>query len=151
MTAPVEAVPVLEGLGQHLAAKGLVQYKASGVYSENALLPAYLMGRIPPNPDTVVAANIYMDDRSRDPFNPDIYIQLRFRAAGLDPRAVYRLADKVFAELNWGDDHLHEVWPNGVRVLHSTRVVRADIALDGSNRYELPDSYRITFNPGEAS
>ena len=150
MTTPVVTVPVIEGLGLHLSAKGLVQY-GSSVYTENPTRPAYVAGALPGAPDTAVAMNVYNIDRSRDSFNPDFYIQLRFRAAGRDLRTVYRLADNVFAELHWADDHLHEVWPNGVRVLHSQFLSRTDVAPDGNGRYEVADSYRITFNPGAAS
>ena len=143
-------VEVLEALGYHLTDLGLARYNPNAAMTEDPIKPLFVLGPAPATPNTTVSVTPYNDDRSRDKYNPDYYIQLRFRAAGQDLRVVERLADKVFAELDWEPGtRPDEVWPGGVRVQSSRRTVRAPSAPDGSKRFERADSYRITVNPGE--
>jgi hypothetical protein len=146
---PIDSRRALEALCQHLHDKGLARYSLTDAPVEEMGRPWVVWGELPDQPDTAVAVVQYDDDRSRDTHNPDFYFQLRFRAAGQDLRLVNSLADVVFAELHWTDDHDPEVWSGGVHVLHSTRVVRAVSPPDANGRYERFDSYRITFNPGD--
>lgn len=145
------SVEIMEALGYHLTNRGLARYNPTGAMTEDPAKPLFVLGPAPAKPDTTVTAMIYNDDRGRDKFNPDFYIQLRFRAAGQDLRVVERLADNVFAELDWETGRPDETWPGGVRVQSSRRTVRAPSAPDGNTpkRYERADSYRITVNPGE--
>ena len=141
---------VLTSLAKHLATQGLVQYHETAPYTENPLLPAVTFGALPKDVPTAVSLNVYNYDPQRDKYNPDVYVQLRFRAGvAFNPLAVHRLADKVFAELDWPENKDPELWPGGVRVQHVCRVVSGLVTPDGNNRYERPDSYRITLNPGE--
>lgn len=146
---PVDTALVLASLVAHLAEKNLIQWNPSLGYSENPIKPAARFGILTDLPGTQVSVNTYDHSTARDDHNPDVFVQLRFRAAGRDPRVVDRLADAVFAELHWPDFHPSENWPGGVHVLQSRRVVRGLSAPDSSDRYERPDSYRITFNPGD--
>lgn len=144
----IKADAVVAGLLQHLHSKGLVRWSLTQTFNEGPVPSAHLE-RMPSSPHTAVAVYVYNEDRTRDEHNPDIYVQLRFRAAGDDPRVVKALADNVFAELNWTDDHAPESWPGNIEVLHSKCVVRAPRVLDQNTRWESPDSYRLTINPGE--
>lgn len=149
MTTAVDTSMVQAALVAHLASKNLIQWNPSLGYSENPNRPAGRFGILTDSPATQVSINVYDHSTARDDHNPDIFVQLRFRAAGRDPRVVDRLADAVFAELHWSDSHPAENWPGGVHVLQCRRVVRGPSAPDSSDRYERPDSYRITFNPGD--
>lgn len=150
MTAPQEytyAAPVMVALARMLHDAGLVQYNATGGYTENPNRPAVTFGRLPDKPLTAVCIAVYNESRADDDGNPDVYVQLRFRAGG-SPLATERLADSVFARLHWSDNHPREIWPGDVVVLLSRRTVRAPLAVDGNDRYERADSYRIHVNPG---
>lgn len=143
-----DTVELLEALAQHLTNLGLARWDPNlNTYPAGAL-PVVFFGQLPDKPDTAILLNAYNDDRTRDAATPDYYVQLRFRAAGRDPRTVNRLADSVFRAL---DDRLHErsntVWA-GVNILSCIRHIRGPAALEASNRYTRPDSYTITTNPG---
>ena len=131
-----------DALAQHLADLGLARYEPNGVYSATGL-PAVFFGAMPDKPDTALVINTYNDDRSRDDHNPDIYIQIRGRSAGRDPRAVDRLMDGLFDALH---DTSHAQWGD-VRVLLCRRTVRAPRDPDANGRWTRPDSYLITVNP----
>lgn len=142
-----DTVELLEALAQHLTDLGLARYAPNGIYVGEGL-PAIFFGQLPDKPDTAILLNAYNDDRSRDQGNPDYYVQLKFRAAGRDPRTVERLGDSVFRAL----DDLHNERHNGhtwgdVRILLCHRHIRGPIALEATNRYTRPDSYTITTNP----
>ncbi len=149
MTTSVDTSMVLAGLVAHLAEKNLIQWNPSLGYNENPNKPAGRYGIMMDKPDTQVTVNVYDHSTTDDDYNPMVYVQLRFRAAGKDPRVVDRLADAVFAELHWSYFHPVEEWSGGAHVLMSRRVVRGISAPDDSDRYERPDSYCITFNPGD--
>ena len=128
-------------IAARLAATGEIQYEADGVYSGTS--PAVVFGRIPDKPDNLIAVNIYDDQRDRDDTSPDVYVQLRFRTGGRDPRTTNALADSVFLAIH---DASNVVWGT-TSVLHCRRVVRAPIGADDNGRYERADSYRLTLNP----
>lgn len=142
-TARAPATTAVEtALAQRLATLGLVRYEPGGMYGE-AGLPAVFFGAMPDTPHDALVINTYNDDRSRDDHNPDIYIQIRGRSAGRDPRAVDQLMDGLFDALH---DTSHTTWGT-VRVLLCRRVVRAPRDPDQNGRWTRPDSYRITANP----
>lgn len=141
------AAPVVKALAKMLHAEGLVQYNESGGYTENVNRPAVVFGPLPVSPKTAVSIQCYNEVRADDD-NPDLYIQLRFRAGG-SPLAVENLADAVFGRLHWSDNHDREIWPGGVAVLLSRRQSRAPVTKDGNDQYERADSYRLHINPGE--
>lgn len=134
---------VLDGLARYLADAGLVRYSPTGVYPAGGL-PAVVFGAMPDAPADVVAINVYDDSRDRDDWNPDVYVQLRFRTAGRNPSTTDDLGDGVFNELHLLD---HTVFPGGVRLLIARRVIRAPHDQDAAGRYSRPDSYRLTINP----
>lgn len=144
MTTPraPSTVTFLDSLAQHLATSGLARYSATGAYTPTGL-PAILFGRLPDKPDAAILLNVYNDDRTRDDWNPDYYVQFRFRTPGLDPRTTEALADSVF-------DLLHDVsnvaWGT-TKVLLCRRHIRGPIDPDANGRYTRPDSYTITLNP----
>lgn len=148
---PVETADVLTGLATHLYNVGLGRYSTS-TYTEDPTKPGIFFIEMKDAPNTAVALTVYMWDRTRDSHNPDVYVQLRIRAAPGSNLAVDRLADRFAADLHWADDHPPEVWAFGSRkmhVLNSIQVVRTQPVKDSNNRWERFDSYRITFNPGE--
>lgn len=131
-----------DALAEHLADLGLARYNPTGTYT-GLSLPAVFFGTMPDKPDDALVINTYNDDRSRDDHNPDIYIQIRGRSAGRDPRAVDRLMDRIFDALH---DTSHQTW-GSVRILLCRRTVRAPRDPDANGRWTRPDSYVITVNP----
>ncbi len=131
-----------DALAQRLHTLGLVRYEPTGVYSSTGL-PAVFFGIMPDAPSDAIVINTYNDDRSRDDDNPDYYLQIRGRRAGLDPRAIDQLMDAIYRAIH---DASHQTW-GSVRVLLCRRVVRAQRAPDANGRWTRPDSYRITVNP----
>lgn len=128
-----------------LAATQLVQYNPAGAYTGTT--PGVVFGRMGGSPDNLIAINIYDDQRDRSDRSPDVYVQIRFRTSGADPRTTNALADAVFlaihdtSNVTWGDTN----------ILHCRRVVRAPIGADDNNRYERADSYRLTLNPSRSN
>lgn len=143
-----DTVELLEALAQHLTNLGLARWDPNLTNYPTGALPVVFFGQLRDKPDNAIFINVYNDDRSKDEATPDYYVQIRFRAAGLDVRAVERMADTVFRTI---DDTLHErsntVWA-GVNILNCRRHIRGPAALEASNRYTRPDSYTITTNPG---
>lgn len=143
-----DTVELLEALAQHLTNLGLARWDPNLTNYPAGALPVVFFGQLRDKPDNAIFINVYNDDRSRDQGNPDYYVQLKFRAAGRDPRTVERLGDSVFRAL----DDLHNERHNGhtwgdVRILLCHRHIRGPIALEATNRYTRPDSYTITTNP----
>ncbi|QHB37241.1 tail terminator [Gordonia phage Gudmit] len=142
---------VLAALGRKLDALGIVQYldDPAAVFdpTDDTRL-AFFDGLLPPDPDNCVAASIVRDDRERDPFNPDIDVRLRFRAAIGATKTADDWADEVFDQLHVPDHIVRkENWPGGVRVIDVRRVVRALSFEDTNGRSVRADDYRITLNP----
>lgn len=151
MKSPTTTRELLEALGRHLAFHQLVQFKVGddAHYTDNPLRPAYFYEDLPDKPATAVSAKVYNDTRDRDPWNPDVYVRLRWRAK----KNVDDLADKVHDVIAVPEFYYRpQTWPGGVRVIDVRRVVRAESAQDSNNRWMRADSYRITLNPpGEIS
>lgn len=144
---------VIEALGRKMAALNLVEYldDPDAVFTEGSVLLAFIDGLLPPEPDTCVSAIVTRDDRERDPFNPDIDVRLRFRAAVGAPKTADDWADATYAALHVPDHVVRgdKVWPGGVRVLDVRRVMRALSFSDTNGRSVRADDYRITLNPKE--
>lgn len=136
---------IIDSLARHLAATGLVRYDPDGDYGPGTL-PAVFVGEMPATPDAAVLLNVYNDSRDRDPdrANPDVWVQVRCRTPGRDPRVTDDLADAIFDVL---DDKTRYVMPGGVNVARSIREVTADSEPDGNGRYSRPDSYKFHLNP----
>lgn len=137
-----DTTTVETALAQHLDDLGLARYNPAGIYTGGGL-PAVFFGAMPDTPDDALVINLYDDDRSRDDRTPDLYMQIRGRCAGRDPRDVDRLMDSIFDALH---DTSHQQW-GSVRVLLCRRVVRAPRDPDANQRWTRPDSYRLTVNP----
>lgn len=147
-TPSTTATDLVAALGQRLADLGLAQYSPGGTYTEDPARPAFAWNELPAQPDTAVSASIYNDARDRDEHNPDVYVRLRWRAAGEDPTAVDDHADAAFHALNMPEHQASpQTWPGGVRVLDVRRVGRAQPVADANGRWTRADSYRITLNP----
>ncbi|OCH80207.1 hypothetical protein A9310_22555 [Gordonia sp. UCD-TK1] len=144
---------VIEALGRKMAALNLVEYldDPDAVFTEGSALLAFIDGLLPPDPDTCVSAIVTRDDRERDPFNPDIDVRLRFRAAVGATKTADDWADATYAALHVPDHVVRgdKVWPGGVRVLDVRRVMRALSFSDTNGRSVRADDYRITLNPKE--
>ncbi|QAY05749.1 tail terminator [Gordonia phage Vasanti] len=142
---------VIEALGRKMAALNLVRYldDPDAVFGDDdPSRLAYIAGLLPPDPDTCVSAVVTRDDRERDPYNPDIDVRLRFRAAAGATKTADDWADDTFTALHV-PDHVarKEMWPGGVRVLDVRRVMRALSFEDSNGRTVRADDYRITLNP----
>ncbi|UXE04986.1 tail terminator [Gordonia phage Lton] len=145
---------VIAALGRKMAGIGLVEYldDPDAVFGEDdPNLLAFFDGLLPPDPDTCVSAVVTRDDRERDPFNPDIDVRLRFRAAVGATKTADDWADATYAALHVPDHIVRgdKVWPGGVRVLDVRRVMRALSFSDTNGRSVRADDYRITLNPKE--
>jgi len=138
---------ILDSLSRHIAAAGLARYSPDGIYGAGTL-PAIVTGKMPDKPDAALLLNIYNDSRERDPdrANPDVWVQIRIRTPGQDPRTTNAVADDLFALL---DDATHYTMPGGVRVGVSRREVATTADPDENGRYTRPDSYKFHLNPSE--
>ncbi|MFE7746870.1 hypothetical protein ACFU5M_31725, partial [Nocardia sp. NPDC057455] len=76
---------LLQALAQHLAAAGLARYSLTGYSGDDPARPAVAFEQLPAAPDTAVSMAVYNHLTDRDRWNPDVYVRLRFRAAGVDP------------------------------------------------------------------
>lgn len=111
----------------------------------SATRPLIVMGAMPATPDNAVTINVYNSSHERtDTGNPDYWVQLRWRAAGTDPRTVGDMADKAGALL---DDQTHIPLNPQVHVRYATRTVRTPIGQDANKRYERADSYHLSLKP----
>ncbi|QIS18530.1 phage tail terminator protein [Nocardia terpenica] len=135
---------LLDALARHLAALGLARYQPTDAYPSGAL-PAVFWNLLPPKPDDAISITIYDEAFDRDDHNPDVYVQLRWRTAGSDPRTTDDAADLAARSLH---DISHLTLPGGVRVLLCRRKIRGLTTSDATGRFERADSYVFTLNPG---
>ena len=145
MSLPEYRDTLQTAIAQHLTTAGLARYAATGAYTPTGL-PAVLFGKLPDKPDAAILINVYSEDYTRGDGSPDLYVQLRYRTPGQDPRPVNALAHQVFQLLHFEADESNQVWA-GVNILNCRRIIAAPVEQDGNNRYSRPDSYRITVNP----
>lgn len=142
MTA-VQVVPTLLALGEWLADEGLACYDGHGAG------PTVMYGKGFDNPDDAVILNIYDDVRIEDAWNPDLYIQFRYRTAAEDSLAIHEVADRFYQRLDF--QHSHQlsrlILPGGVTVQWAERRVTTDATPDDAGRWTRADSYRLTLNP----
>ncbi|WP_051164448.1 phage tail terminator protein [Nocardia testacea] len=136
----------LEALARHLDAAGLARYIPAGAYPPGTV-PAATFSLLPSKPDAAVALTVYDEVLDRDDHNPDVYVQMRWRAAGIDPRVVNASADAATRQLH---DATHIQLPDGPRVLLCRRKIRGLATPDSNGRYERADSYVFTLNPAPA-
>ncbi|AWY04680.1 tail terminator [Gordonia phage Ebert] len=141
---------VVAALGLHLASDELVEYldDPEAMFTGEPDRLAYVDGLLPPDPDTCLSVVVTRDDRERDPYNPDIDVRLRARAAVDASKTADDWLDGIFAHLHV-PDHVarKQMWPGGVRVLDVRRVMRALSFEDSNGRTVRADDYRITLNP----
>lgn len=152
MATATRASQLVEALARHLDTAGLVRYSTAGALLtiEDPARPAVAFEALPPAPDSAVSIAVVNQLEDRDPYNPDVYVRLRFRTAGLDVRPVNDIADRVFQHLvTFEPTGPRQVWPDGVNVLTVFRTVRAASAADVNGRWMRADTYRITLNPGD--
>ncbi|MFI8660708.1 minor capsid protein [Rhodococcus qingshengii] len=104
-----------------------------------------VIGKVTPTPDRVVFLNVYDEQYLRDPdrANPDVWIQLRGRAAGEDPAPANDLMDNIFRLL----DNKSRYRIGDIRVARSIRVVTTSTEEDSGGRNERADSYKFHLNP----
>lgn len=138
-------------LALHLLDVGLVQYTdpehPGAAYIEDPLKPACFLGRMDQSPTSAVAIVGYYEDRSSDRYNPDVYVQLKFRAEGADPLALDDMAARFAGLLDWGEHPDPEVWPNDLHVLRCRRTSNTPADNTDGRDYTRYDSYRITTSP----
>jgi Bacteriophage minor capsid protein len=137
---------LLSGIAQYLASAGVARYSATGAYTGTGL-PAVFTGALPDAPAAAICLVVYDDDRDRDDWNPDLYVQIRARAGTADPRPTDDLSDLIFDTLHNAE---HYLLAGGQRVLLSRRTIRTQPTMDDAKRWSRADSYRFTLNPVEA-
>lgn len=133
----------LDALARHLDAVGLARYSPTGAYGPGSL-PAITWTLLPATLDAAVALTVYDEILDRDDHNPDVYVQMRWRTAGTDPRTTHAAADAASRALH---DASHVALPGGLRVLLCRRKIRGVAEPDNAGRWERADSYRFTLNP----
>ncbi|WP_280273375.1 minor capsid protein [Nocardia wallacei] len=137
----------VDSLARYLDSAGLVRYQPVGAYSAGTV-PAVFLNLLPAQPDAALAITVYDEVFDRDDHNPDLYVQLRWRTAGTDPRTTDDAADAANRLVH---DQAHFILPGAVRVMLCRRKVRGLTTPDSNGRYERADSYVFTLNPGGTS
>ncbi|MFJ4009467.1 minor capsid protein [Streptomyces sp. NPDC090026] len=124
---------LLEGLAD------LMDGEALGSYRPDEALPAgstaIVLGRMPPDPDRVIALNAYPVEDT-DLSDAITAVQARFRA-GTDPRQVDTAADQLFDLLH----NRRHYTLRGIHVALSWRQSQAWIGQDTHGRMELTANY----------
>lgn len=132
---------IIDALATHLADEGVAAYSPTGAYADGGL-PVVVFGRMPATPDTVIVLNTYNEQTQRaGKAAPDVFVQVRCRTAGRDPRTTEQLSDTIYRLI----DRPHQQW-GPVTVRDCNRVVYAPIGADENGRYERADSYRAHIN-----
>ncbi|MBH0778821.1 phage tail terminator protein [Nocardia bovistercoris] len=139
----IDATEFVEALARYLDASGLARYVASGAYPPGDACAVTFAG-LPTSPDAAVALTVYDEQYGRDDHNPDVFVQMRWRTAGTDPRTTDSVADAARRLLH---DATHVQLPDGPRVLLCRRRIRGGTTPDSNSRYERADSYVFTLNP----
>lgn len=142
---PVSTVPTMLAVAEWCAEQGLARYQGAG----SANLPALMFGQGFDSPDRAVILNLYDDVRTEDAWNPDLYIQFRYRTDAEDTLAVHEIADRFYQRLDF--QHSHQLsrlkLPGGVTVQWAERRIATDATPDAVGRWTRADSYRLTLNP----
>ena len=135
-----DSTDVLEALAQVLADAGIAQYRTDGMYTGTA--PAVVFGYAPEQPDNVIVLNIANESTHRaDKSAPDMWIHVRVRTAGSDPRTTEHLAQSIYELI----DRSHQTWKT-VKVRDCHRTVRAPLIQDTNRRYTRADMYQAHIN-----
>lgn len=136
-----DSITIAAALGQHLADAGIARYEPDGMYPDGGL-PVVVFGRMPPTPDGAIVVTTYNEQTQRaGKAAPDVFIQIRCRTAGRDPRTTEQLSDTIYRLI----DRPHQRWGQ-VTVRDCNRVVYAPLGADDNGRYERADSYRLHIN-----
>ncbi len=144
----VDTGTFVDSLSRYLESAGLVRYQPVGAYPPDGPAPAVFFNLLPDSPEGALAVTVYDEVFDRDDHNPDLYIQLRWRTAGADPRTTDTVADSANRLLH---DQSGLIFPGDVRVLLCRRKVRGLTTPDSNGRYERADSFVFTLNPGGIS
>lgn len=139
---------VLLGLAGALEAAGLTQPFTTAKYSEDPTRLAVGLEDLPAAPPTALSLEMVGELDDRDQYNPDVYVRLRFRAAGKDVRVVHAFADRAKALLHTTEARGRVTWPGGISVLTCFRTVRGTAAANANGLWMRPDTYRITPHTG---
>lgn len=132
-------VDLLDGLARLLDDAGLGTYRPDSPYAEGET--AITIAATPPAPDRVICLSAYPVTESAGLTDTTTGIQVRTRA-GLDPREVAALDDRVFDVLHgsgpfqWGE----------ARVQFIYRASAASIGADGTGRAERSSNYYARAN-----
>ncbi|MEU1674092.1 minor capsid protein [Streptomyces roseifaciens] len=127
-------VDLLDGLARHLHDAGLGVYRPDSPYAEGET--AITIAATPPAPDRVICLSAYPVTSSAALTDTTTGIQVRTRA-GLDPREVDALDDRVFNVLHgsgpytWGEARVQLIY----------RASAAPIGADSTGRAERSSNY----------
>ncbi|MFI7532576.1 minor capsid protein [Streptosporangium sp. NPDC049376] len=128
---------LLTAIAEQLHAAGAGVWRLNGpTYTEGET--AIVFGRLPTEPDRAIALACYgVDQDADDPANTDGTqgVQLRIRGTK-DPRVVDDIADAAF-------DALQGWQAPAAGILLMTRRIQAPMGVDGLDRRERADSYRL--------
>lgn len=141
---------LLMHLAEQLHAAGIGRWIEPGsgqVYAPTDI--AIVLGKLPSTPDRAIAITPYgVDQDGDDPVNADGTLGIQFRMRGTPNIAVLNdIAQGVF------DTFQGAQFP-AVGVILMTRRIQAPMGVDGNDRWERADSYRLlthhptTYRPG---
>ncbi|MEU9606152.1 minor capsid protein [Streptomyces sp. NPDC048057] len=128
---------LLDGIAQHLAARGIVQYDPTGV-TGNCFLES-----MPSAPDTVVVLTLYDDGTEPDSLLPydEPRMQVRVRG-GRDPRVSRALCSRIRSELHGLGP---VVLPDGTTLILAVALSGApgSLGVDANQRHEHVANFRL--------
>lgn len=137
---------IATAIAEALAASGVARWAPSGAYPA-APKPAIFLAAVPPTPDASITLTTYpVRPAGLDNTDEVLGLQVRTRAAGADPRAVWDLDDAV-------RDVLHGLTNTALgdyRVTSIRHVSGASLGQDDNRRWSWSSNYYIQLPRREA-
>ena len=131
---------IATAVAELLAARGVGEWKPSGVYNAGALPPAIFIQVVPDIHRDVITLSPYPVQAEQDPNDSVLGLQVRTRTEGRDPRRTNDLDGAVFDVLH-GARGLSLSGYRITKILHQSG---ASMGQDGSERWGRSANYYIT-------